>query len=182
MEYVYMICPKCMSGLIEKKEAAERNIKQCVQCGNKLVPALYGKKKIDNTIYKMVMNGEIFAFEDPFPAFRKEVQKGNFDVDTLVHRLETGGEGSLLYEGDAYHTYLLMLALDRTVIVLNGCTVTPKFPFTFAVEPMVALCPACGSETAEKLITDRPDREDEIGYYCEKCNQWVMGGCLGEKE
>lgn len=56
MEYTYIICPKCMNGLIERKEADAHKAIYCLKCGNKLVPALYGEKRIDQTKYKMTMN------------------------------------------------------------------------------------------------------------------------------
>lgn len=175
MEYTYIICPKCMDGLIERREADVHKAIYCSKCGNKLVPALYGEKRIDETKYRMTMNGEVFTYGDSYATFRKDLEMVDFDIDAIIQILETGSEGSILYEGDAYHTYMLMLVLNGTVNVLNGCTVTPEFPFTFALDPMVALCPACGCKTVEKVIPDRPN---ETGYYCEKCNEWVMGSCL----
>lgn len=172
MYYAYDICPKCKDKFFERKEIKENehdfdvfNDTCCEKCGEKLVLACVGKKKMDNTIYRITFrdtqSNEIFL-KTLFEVSGNELQsKKNKLTD----------DKNIVLEGDALHTFLNMNALTGATICYK---VEPDFPFLCFGNYDVCLCPTCGSKTIVKTeemqITGDYMRQ---GFFCEKCNEWV---------
>ena len=109
MNYTYMICPKCRNKLIEENKL-ESNAKQiCPICGNQLVIALWGEQKIDDTIYKIILNDKPILWDTSIDGLKEGLTRYDFDVDVdeLVQKLEFGnGMKSFLKEMRFIHIFL----------------------------------------------------------------------------
>ncbi len=58
MHYIFELCPKCMNELIERdiEDFQEFIPGICPNCGNRMEAALWGNKKTENTVYKIILN------------------------------------------------------------------------------------------------------------------------------
>lgn len=176
MYYGYDICPKCKNKLIERREAQENKTEfakysgnDCFVCGEKMVLACVGEKKIDNTIYKITLE-EVFNCKENEENYIKTIMKiGNFDVATARNKLNA--QGSIIFEGDFFNTYKNMELLDDIGSFVYN--VTPPFSFTRFVYHVV--CPVCGGKTIEKT-EEMQDLKNYVkkGIFCESCNDWVL--------
>lgn len=182
MNYTYMICPKCRNKLIEENKL-ESNAKQiCPICGNQLVIALWGEQKIDDTIYKIILNDKPILWDTSIDGLKEGLTRYDFDVDVdeLVQKLEFGNGDEILFEGDAIHTYFFMEALDCMIAFYH---VIPEFPFQRSIEPDLALCPECGSKTVEKLEEIKDDSDClRQGWFCECCKEWLTSCNIPKEE
>lgn len=173
MHYAYVMCPKCRDKFVavENLEALEaRDKRRCPTCNNQYVFALLGEQEIDDTIYMITLdNSENFA---DIEQLRKRLNRESFDSEKIMCNLENGHMDSVIYRGDVLFTFLLMNALTDAGFCY---TVTPEFPFESFIYPDIALCPTCGTPTVEKPVPESPQ---DMGFYCEKCNEWVMRGYL----
>ena len=164
------MCPKCKNEFIavENLEALEvRDERQCPICHNHYVLALLGEQKIDNTIY--TINFDNRDFYSTKEKLRKRLNAELFNVEEIMPESEHKIMTSIIYRGDVLHAFWFMNALTGGAICY---TITPEFPFERCIYPDIALCPTCGTPTVEKT------ESESTGFYCEKCNEWVLRGYL----
>ncbi len=173
MYYAYDICPKCRNKFFERKEAKENehdfdvySDTCCEKCGEGLVLACVGKKKIDDTIYRIT-----FRATESNEIFLNTLCEVN-GSDLRTEKDKLADEKNIVLEGDAVHTFLNMDSLTGAAISYE---VDPDFPFLRFGNYAVCLCPTCGSKTVVKT-EEMQDVEDYMlqGFFCEKCNEWVM--------
>lgn len=173
MYYGYDICPKCRNKFFERKDVKENehdfdvyNDTCCEKCGERLVLACVGKKKMDDTIYRIT-----FRTTQSNEVFLKTLCEVN-DSDLRIEKDKLADEKNIVLEGDAIHTFLSMDILTGSTISYK---VEPDFPFACIGNYEFCLCPVCGSKTIVK--TEEMQGEGDYmlqGFFCEKCNEWVM--------
>ena len=176
--YAYVMCPKCKDKFLETEKYDFFDERHCPKCGNRFVLALLGEEQIDNTIYKIILDGSPFLDSKIIKYLKESLEKYNFDVGDVMQKIKNWEDGSVIYEGDALHTYLLMHILGIPELCY---IVTPEFPYKRSMAPHIALCPDCGNETIEKK-QKRDNTKDYIkkGRFCEHCNKWTMWFCVSE--
>ncbi|MDE7476959.1 MAG: hypothetical protein K2M91_03255 [Lachnospiraceae bacterium] len=176
MEYAYVICPKCWNRLIEVEKIEDLNLyeqKKCPDCGTRFGLAIMGERKIDDSTYKIILTskGE-WEFDDT--RARKELEKFHIDSDAVTRAISAGEQGSVIYEGDTFHTYLCKCALSEYGVWITF-DVVPKLPYKI-FRPDYHFCPECGTE-----VIDRQEPYDSIkgwfldGFFCKNCNKWTLG-------
>lgn len=169
----YEICPHCMNELIERKQPIEdEKINYCSKCGKKLVLACYGKHKIDNTIYKIILNDTSLSdyMKNKFLSVLMKI--GGCNLKQALEKYET--KNSVVFEGNINDTYVGMGLLDGYTSGIHY-TVVPEFPFERFLNPFISICPVCGGDTIYKTEDiDYPPNFIKDGVFCENCNDWLM--------
>ena len=174
--FVYEICPQCMDQLYERKQPIDdtNSVNFCPKCGKKMECACVGEQRIDDTIYKIILN------DASIPDLG---DKKNKFIDTLMHigafdlgeaqRLY-GAENSIIFEGNVSATYVNINLLEDFVPDIHY-TVIPPFPFECLLNPFISICPFCGNNTVHRTeeVNNRPD-DVKDGIFCETCNDWIM--------
>lgn len=173
---IYEMCPHCMNQLIERKQPIDdgESINYCPKCGKKMVMACFGEHKIDDTIYKIILNDVFLSHNrDKFVKFLSTLIKiGNLDFNAALEKCRA--KDSMIFEGNISDTYVNMGLLDDFAPDIHY-TVVPPFPFESLITPFVSLCPICGNETIHKSENlDDPKDYVRDGYFCEKCQDWVV--------
>ena len=136
--------------------------------------ACYGEQKIDNTIYKIILNSALISdYRDRKNEFLSTLMKlGNISFDEAIKKYKT--KDCVIFEGNVSGTYVSMGLLDGFTPDIKY-TVVPQFPFERFVNPFISICPVCGSDTIHKTEdVDVPPNYVMDGFFCEKCNTWVM--------
>lgn len=169
MYFGYDVCPKCMNTLIEREQSMEDENdfeeysgKYCLVCGSKLVLACVGDKRIDNTLYKIILSEIPVSDKKDYIEILKKL-----DIDISLEELKN--REIVIFEGSAVDIYIKMEILDSAGIKY---TVAPKFPFARKIYNQVCLCSKCGGETVQKI----EDHKKYIikGFYCENCKDWIL--------
>lgn len=168
MIYGYYICPTCKDKLIEKNvQCFEHCEERCNKCGNGLRLAFTGQKKIDDTIYEIQFASQNILNKKKYAEVVSEIC--HCEKEIIEGLLKEGHRFS--FKGDAFHTYINMELLDEMDIVYK---VSPHFPF---MRRVYVDCPHCGNSTVYKTeeAVETNDKENymQVGFFCEKCNQWV---------
>lgn len=182
--YIYEMCPRCMNQLIERKQSVEdmESVNFCPECGRKLAIACFGKQKIDNTIYKIILNdASVSDHENRKNIFLSALMKmGGINFRKAIEKYTM--KDSVIFEGDISSTYVNMGVLDDYTPSIHY-TVVPQFPMERLIEPFCSICPTCGSDTVHKTaeIENLPDCVEE-GIFCEKCNEWVMHAVVSKAD
>ena len=176
MIYVYEICPQCMEQLIERKQPIEDcdSVNYCPKCGRKMAMACLGEHRIDNTTYKIILNdASLNNHKDKRIRFLDILKKmGNLSFNETIEKYKT--KNCLIFEGNVSRAYVNMSLLDDFTPDIHY-TVVPDFPLERLVNPFVSICPTCGSDTIHKTVDiDVPPNYVHDGFFCEKCNDWVM--------
>lgn len=175
MTFIYEMCPHCKGELIERKQPLEDSdsVNFCPKCGKKLVWACCGEQKLDDTMYKIVLNDATASdWRDRKNEFLSTLMKmGNCDMQEALKKYNT--KDSIIFEGDVSATYVCIDVLEGFMPSIHY-TVIPPFPYERFLDPFVSLCPVCGSDLIWKAEdTDHPNYVKE-GLFCEKCNDWYM--------
>lgn len=173
--YVYEICPYCMDQLYERKQPIDDVVvNYCPRCGSKMECACLGEQRIDDTIYKIILNDvSIPNLGDKKNKFIKTLMRvGGFDLEEAQGIYRT--ENTLIFEGNVSETYVNMNLLEDFVPDIHY-TVIPQFPFESLLNPFISICPICGNDTVSRTeeVNNRPD-DVKSGIYCETCNDWIM--------
>ena len=174
--FIYEICPHCMDQLLERKQSVEdvNSVNFCPQCGKKMVMACFGEKKMDSTIYKIILNdASVSDYNDRKNKFLSTIMKiGGFNFNEALEKYRT--KDCVIFEGNISGAYVSMGLLDNFTPSIHY-TVVPQFPYERLVNPFVSICPTCGSDTVYKTEDiDNPKDYVIDGFFCEKCNEWVM--------
>lgn len=173
--YVYEICPYCMDQLYERKQPInDDDINYCPRCGSKMECACLGEQRIDDTIYKIILN-DVFVSnsEDKKNKFIKTLMRvGGFNREEAQRIYIT--KNTLIFEGNVSETYVNMNLLEDYAPDIHY-TVIPSFPFASLLNPFISICPICGNDTVSRTeeVNGHPD-DVKSGIYCETCNDWVM--------
>lgn len=64
------------------------------------------RKKIDDTTYQINFKRGIKLDDMRITGMRKSLNEVHLDADAILKAIEIGKKGKLIYEGDAFHTYL----------------------------------------------------------------------------
>lgn len=180
--HIYEMCPRCKDALIERKQSFEErdSVDYCPKCGHKLEWALLGGK-IDDTTYKIILNDTSFTEHNKRIRFLEILKKiGNLSFSETMEKYKT--KDCLIFEGDVCKTYVNMSLLDDFTPDIHY-TVVPDFPLERLVNPFVSICPTCGSDTIHKTEDmDVPPNYVNDGFFCEKCNEWVMVAAIPKEE
>ena len=184
MMFIYEMCPHCKDQLYERKQPTEDmdSANFCPGCGKKMVMACYGEQKIDNTVYKIILNdASVSDYNDKKNSFLLLLMKiGNISQDTALERYKT--KDCVIFEGNISATYVNMHMLDAFTPGIHY-TVIPSFPLERLMEPFISLCPVCGSEIIHKTEeTDTPPDCVKDGMFCGKCNDWTMYTILNKSQ
>ena len=176
MTFIYEMCPYCMEQLIERKQSIEsqNNTNFCPKCGKKLALACYGEQKLDNTVYKIILNDALISdCENKKNNFLHVIMKvGNCSFDEALEKYNTSG--CVVFEGDISGAYVSMGLLDDFTPDIHY-TVIPSFPFERFLDPFISICPTCGNDTIHK-VEDMRGASDYVkdGIFCERCHEWLM--------
>ena len=166
MPYFYDICPWCMDELTERDQHAEGGYsdKFCPKCGGKLEKALYATQKIDDTRYKIILErAYITEYGNRRNRFIEILMKlGNISYDEALEKYTS--KDSVIFEGDIREAYINMDLIDGFADQIDY-RVVPEFPLV-RFDPFLIICPTCGDDLIYK--------ERERGYFCEKCNKWIL--------
>ena len=169
MYFGYDVCPKCMNTLIERAQSMENandfekySGKSCLVCGSKLVLACVGDKRIDNTLYKIILSEISVSDKKDYVEILKEL-----DIDISLDKLHN--RETVIFEGTAVDIYIKMEMLDSAGMKY---TVVPEFPFARMIYNQVCLCSKCGGETVQKIENHK--EYINKGFYCEYCKDWVF--------
>lgn len=169
MYFGYDVCPKCMNTLIEREQSMgnenefeEYSGKYCLVCGNKLVLACVGDKRIDNTLYKIILSEISVSDRKDYVEILKKL-----DIDISLEELNN--RETVIFEGTAVDIYIKMEMLDSARMKY---TVVPNFPFARMIYNQVCLCSKCGGETVQKIENHK--EYINKGFYCEYCKDWVF--------
>ena len=169
MYFGYDVCPKCMNTLIERAQSMENandfeeySGKYCLVCGRKLVLACVGDKRIDNTLYKIILSEISVSDKKDYVEILKKL-----DIDISLEELNN--RETVIFEGTAVDIYIKMEILDSARMKY---TVTPKFPFARMIYNQVCLCSKCGGETVQKIESHK--EYINKGFYCENCKDWML--------
>lgn len=148
MYFGYDVCPKCMNTLIERAQSMENandfekySGKSCLVCGSKLVLACVGDKRIDNTLYKIILSEISVSDRKDYVEILKKL-----DIDISLEELNN--RETVIFEGTAVDIYIKMEMLDSARMKY---TVVPNFPFARMIYNQVCLCSKCGGETVQKI-------------------------------
>lgn len=184
MTFIYEMCPHCMSQLNERKQPLEDcdSVNLCPQCGKKMVLACYGEQKIDNTIYKIILNNaSISDYMDKKNRFLSMLMKlGDINLEEALKKYKT--KDCVIFEGNISSTYVSMGLLDDFTPSITY-TVVPEFPFERLLDPFISICPICGSDTIHKTEdVEVPPNYVKDGIFCEKCNTWVMSTTMPKSD
>ena len=173
MYFGYDVCPKCMNTLIEREQSMgnenefeEYSGKYCLVCGNKLVLACVGDKRIDNTLYKIILSEISVSDKKDYVEILKEL-----DIDISLDKLHN--RETVIFEGTAVDIYIKMEMLDSAGMKY---TVVPEFPFARMIYNQVCLCSKCGGETVQKIENHK--KYIKKGFYCENCKDWLLYNCF----
>ena len=145
-----------------ENEFEEYSGKYCLVCGNKLVLACVGDKRIDNTLYKIILSEISVSDKKDYVEILKEL-----DIDISLDKLHN--RETVIFEGTAVDIYIKMEMLDSAGIKY---TVVPEFPFARMIYNQVCLCSKCGGETVQKIENHK--EYINKGFYCEYCKDWVF--------
>lgn len=183
MLLIYEICPHCMEQLIKRKQPIEDgdSVNYCPKCGRKMAMACFGEQTIDDTTYKIILNDALLnAYKDKIRFLELLKKMGNLDFHETLERYKT--KNCLIFEGNISKTYVYMSLLDDFTPNIHY-TVVPDFPLERLVNPFVSICPTCGSDTIHKTedIAVPPNYVND-GFFCEKCNEWVMVAAIPKEE
>ena len=110
MEYAYVICPKCWDRLIKVEDIENLDSyeqKRCLKCNTRFGLALLGEKEMDDSMYRVILKYKTKLDEIRESDIRNTMQSMNLDADAVMKAIDVGDQGSLIYEGDIIHTYLL---------------------------------------------------------------------------
>lgn len=169
MYFGYDVCPRCMNILIEREQSKENENdfeeysgKCCLVCGSRLVLACVGDKRIDDTLYKIILS-EISVSDKKYYI---EILK-KLDIDISLE--EFNNRETVIFEGTGDDIYIKMEMLDGAGIKY---TVMPKFPFARKIYNQVCLCSKCGGETVQKIEIHK--EYINKGFYCENCKDWEL--------
>ena len=148
MYFGYDVCPKCMNILIEREQSMENENdfeeysgKYCLVCGSKLVLACVGDKRIDNTLYMIILSEISVSDKKDYIEILKKL-----DIDISLE--EFNNRETVIFEGTAVDIYIKMEMLDSARMKY---TVVPNFPFARMIYNQVCLCSKCGGETVQKI-------------------------------
>ena len=165
MPYFYDICPWCKDELIERDQLLEGGYsdKFCPKCGRKLGTAMAGTQKIDDTTYKIILERASLTMHDRRVRFLEILKKmGNLSLHETLEKYKT--KDSVIFEGDVREVYINMHLIDGFADQIRY-RVVPEFPLV-RFDPFLMICPTCGDDLIYK--------EKERGYFCEKCNKWIL--------
>ena len=169
MYFGYDVCPKCMNTLIEREQSMEDENdfeeysgKYCLVCGSKLVLACVGDKRIDNTLYKIILSEISVSDKKNYIEILKKL-----DIDISLEELKN--REIVIFEGSAVDIYIKMEILDNAGMKY---TVVPKFPFARKIYNQVCFCSKCGGETIQKIENHK--EYIKKGFYCENCKSWEL--------
>lgn len=184
MIFIYEMCPHCMERLIERIQPMEdgNSVNLCPKCRGKMVMACYGEQRIDNTIYKFVLNNaSVSDHMDKKNRFISTLMKmGDIDFDEALKRYQT--KDCVIFEGNASNTYVNMGLLDNFTPSIQY-SVVPAFQFERLLNLFISICPICGSDTIHKTEdVDVPSNYIKDGFFCEKCNKWIMSTTMPKSE
>lgn len=177
MECAYVVCPVCWDKLIqvtsEEEYVSYRKDKKCSKCGTHFGLALHGKK-IDDTTYQINFKRGIKLDDMRITGMRKSLNEVHLDADAILKAIEIGKKGKLIYEGDAFHTYLftkVFLGYESWI----EFDIVPKFPYKIYT-PDLFICPECKAD-----VVDHQEPCEELrgwfldGFFCKHCNKWTLG-------
>lgn len=146
MYFGYDVRPKCMNTLIEREQSMENDFeeysgKYCLVCGSKLVLACVGDKRIDNTLYKIILSEISVSDKRDYIEILKKL-----DIDISLE--ESNNREIVIFEGTAVDIYIKMEMLSSAGIKY---TVVPKFPFARKIYNQVCFCSKCGVKQFKRL-------------------------------
>ncbi len=173
--YVYEICPYCMDQLYERKQPIDDAVINCCpKCGSKMEYACLGEYKIDDTIYKIILNNVAIPNSgDKKNKFIETLMRvGKFNREEAQKICRT--KNTLIFEGNVSETYVNINLLEDFVPDIHY-TVNPPFALESLLNPFVSICPICGNRTVTRT-EDVNNRSEDIksGIYCETCKDWIM--------
>ena len=169
MRYIFEVCPECMDKLVEKKldDFQEYRGSCCPNCGNIMQGVLFGKKRAEDATYKITLNKVRDVSKYREKCFDIIMKISGLDADAVIERIGIGN--CIIFEGDLFHTYLVLKQLDQIEHMVNYA-ITPTFPYARAFSIM---CSNCGEEAKYKVVYGK-DEAATGGFFCEKCKEWVM--------
>ena len=164
MWYIFALCPKCRDKLVEKVVEKLSKIEEsyCPNCGSKMDEVLYGDRREENTVYKITLN-HIQDIKDKY--LNVIMQMGNFSEEEALEKIN--GKDSISFEGNLLKTFLNLELMDE-MWDISDYTINPPFPY----ERFCIVRCDCGERAvykAEKIN----DEEFMVGFFCEKCRDYV---------
>lgn len=167
MYFGYEVCPKCMNTLIEREQSKENDFEEysgkcCLVCGSRLVLACVGDKRIDDTLYRIILSEISVSDKKNYEEILKKL-----DIDISLE--EFNNREMVIFEGTAVDIYIKMELMDSAGIKY---IVVPKFPFARMIYNKVCLCSKCGGETVQKI--ENHNEYINKGFYCENCKDWEL--------
>lgn len=177
MRVFFELCPKCKDRFVERviEDFQEYVAGTCPKCGGKMKFVLSGRKRVNNTTYKIVINKIDYMKKWIDRCVKIIMEIGKIDKKEAVKRMKT--KNSVIFEGDLFHTYLNLRLLDK-ISSLIEYTVIPNFPYGRA---MTMMCPDCGGDANCKIV-NIGNGLCESGFYCEKCCDWIVYNVFSQFE
>lgn len=173
--YVYEICPYCMDQLYERKQPIDDDVTNCCpKCGSRMECACLGEHKIDDTIYKIILNSVAIPNsgdkKNKFIEILMRIGKFNLEEAQRIYRTEN----TIIFEGNVSETYVNINLLEDFAPDIHY-TVIPPFALESLLNPFLSICPICGNRTVTRTEDINNCSENiKSGIYCETCQDWIM--------
>lgn len=169
MRYIFELCPECRDKLVERNidDFQEYHESICPNCGSTMHGVLFGKKRAEDAIYKITLNKLRDISKHGDRCFDIIRSISGLDKEAVIEK--TGFGDCAIFEGDLLNTYLVLRELDKIEYMINY-HVTPEFPYAREFSMM---CSNCGEEAEYRVVYGKDD-DVTGGFFCERCNEWVM--------